>query len=72
MRPYVARGQQLPPGGIKAFAPDSAIAIAIGLRHASLNWMGRWPLRRMLAGQFAKAADIELPDYRVTPVSPAQ
>jgi 2-polyprenyl-6-methoxyphenol hydroxylase-like FAD-dependent oxidoreductase len=53
-----------------AFAPDSAIVI--GLRYASMNWMGRWPIRGMLARQFAKAADIELPDYRVTPVSPAQ
>jgi 2-polyprenyl-6-methoxyphenol hydroxylase-like FAD-dependent oxidoreductase len=61
MRPYVTRGQQLPPGGIRAFAPDSAIAI--GLRQASMNWMSRWPMRRLLAGQFAKAADIELPDY---------
>ncbi len=61
MRPYVARGQQLPPGGIKGYAPDSVIAI--GLRNASMRWMSRWPMRKLLAGQFAKAADIELPDY---------
>jgi 2-polyprenyl-6-methoxyphenol hydroxylase-like FAD-dependent oxidoreductase len=60
-RPYVARGQQLPPGGINGFAPDSAIAI--GLRTASMRWMSRWPIRNLLARQFAKAADIELPDY---------
>jgi hypothetical protein len=28
-----------------------------------MNWMSRWPMRKLLAGQFAKAADIELPDY---------
>jgi len=61
MRPYVGRGQQLPPGGIKGYAPDSVIAI--GLRNASMRWMSRWPMRKLLAGQFAKAADIELPDY---------
>jgi len=60
-RPYVTRGQQLPPGGIRGFAPDSAIAI--GLRTASMRWMSRWPMRNLLARQFAKAADIELPDY---------
>jgi hypothetical protein len=51
----------LPLGGIRGFAPDSAIAI--GLRNASMNWMSRWPMRKLLAGQFTKAADIELPDY---------
>jgi 2-polyprenyl-6-methoxyphenol hydroxylase-like FAD-dependent oxidoreductase len=60
-RPYVVKGQELPPGGVKGFAPDSAIAI--GLRNASMRWMGRWPMRNLLARQFAKAADIELPDY---------
>jgi hypothetical protein len=25
--------------------------------------MSRWPMRKLLAGQFAKAAHIELPDY---------
>ena len=52
---------RLPLGGIRGFAPDSAIAI--GLRTASMRWMSRWPIRNLLAGQFAKAADIELPDY---------
>jgi hypothetical protein len=45
----------------RGFAPDSAIAI--GLRTASMRLMSRWPIRNLLAGQFAKAADIELPDY---------
>jgi 2-polyprenyl-6-methoxyphenol hydroxylase-like FAD-dependent oxidoreductase len=63
MRPYVTRGQQLPPGGVRGYAPDSAIAI--GLRTASMRWMSRWPMRNLLARQFAKAADIRLPDYAV-------
>jgi 2-polyprenyl-6-methoxyphenol hydroxylase-like FAD-dependent oxidoreductase len=61
MRPYATRSQELPPGGVKGFAPDSAIAI--GLRNASMSWMSRWPMRKLMAAQFAKAADIELPDY---------
>jgi 2-polyprenyl-6-methoxyphenol hydroxylase-like FAD-dependent oxidoreductase len=60
-RPYVTKGQQLPPGGIRGYAPAGAAAIA--LRTASMRWMTRWPMRNLLARQFAKAADIELPTY---------
>lgn len=28
-----------------------------------MAWMTRWPLRSIMAGQFAKAGDIALPDY---------
>jgi 2-polyprenyl-6-methoxyphenol hydroxylase-like FAD-dependent oxidoreductase len=61
MRPYVTRGQQLPPGGVRGFAPASAATI--WLRTASMRWMGSWPVRNLLAAQFAKAGDITLPDY---------
>ncbi|MFJ9844121.1 FAD-dependent monooxygenase [Kitasatospora sp. NPDC101155] len=61
MRPYVARAQELPPGGMNGYAPDTALMIR--LRAASMRWMGRWPLRAVLAAQFAKAGDIALPDY---------
>jgi 2-polyprenyl-6-methoxyphenol hydroxylase-like FAD-dependent oxidoreductase len=61
LRPYVTSGQKLPPGGVRGFAPSSALTIA--LRAASMRSMGRWPMRRMLAAQFAKAADVTLPDY---------
>jgi 2-polyprenyl-6-methoxyphenol hydroxylase-like FAD-dependent oxidoreductase len=61
MRPYVTSGQKLPPGGVRGFAPGSALTIA--LRAASMRSMGRWPMRKVLAAQFAKAADITLPDY---------
>jgi 2-polyprenyl-6-methoxyphenol hydroxylase-like FAD-dependent oxidoreductase len=61
MRPYVASAQKLPPGGVKAFAPTSAVPIR--LRAASMRWMTRWPLKGLIARQFGKAADIALPDY---------
>lgn len=61
MRPYVERSQQLPPGGVSGYAPKSAAYIR--MRTASMAWMTRWPLRSIMAGQFAKAGDIALPDY---------
>ncbi|MER7585382.1 FAD-dependent monooxygenase [Kitasatospora sp. NPDC097691] len=61
MRPYVTQAQELPPGGLNGYAPDSAVMIR--LRAASMRWMGRWPLRNLLAAQFAKADAIDLPDY---------
>lgn len=61
MRPYVKRSQELPPGGVKGFAPDTAFAIS--MRAMSMRWMGRWPLRNLIASQFGKASDFELPNY---------
>ncbi|MGE7386535.1 FAD-dependent monooxygenase [Streptomyces sp. NPDC004126] len=61
MRPYVDQAQELPPGGAKGFAPSSALAIR--LRAASMRSMTRWPMRNLLAAQFAKASNIALPDY---------
>jgi len=61
MRPYVTEGQKLPPGGIGGFAPASRLDIAV--RTASMRWMTRWPLRPLIAAQFAKAGNITLPDY---------
>ncbi|MFG3223952.1 FAD-dependent monooxygenase [Kitasatospora sp. NPDC048194] len=61
MRPYVTRAQELPPGGMSGYAPHSALTIR--LRAASLRWMSRWPLRPLMAAQFAKAGDIGLPHY---------
>ncbi|MFJ9457887.1 FAD-dependent monooxygenase [Kitasatospora sp. NPDC101447] len=61
MRPYVARAQELPPGGLSGYAPDSALMIR--LRAASMRWMSRRPLRNLLAAQFTKADAIDLPDY---------
>jgi len=61
MRTYVAQGQKLPPGGVRGFAPTSAFMIH--LRAASMRWMTRWPMRRLVSGQFTKADAIELPSY---------
>jgi 2-polyprenyl-6-methoxyphenol hydroxylase-like FAD-dependent oxidoreductase len=61
MRPYVASGQQLPPGGVGGYAPNSALAIR--MRATSMRMMTRWPMRTLVAKQFAKAADVALPDY---------
>ncbi|MEU3355057.1 FAD-dependent monooxygenase [Streptomyces sp. NPDC037389] len=61
MRPYVGRAQQLPPGGASGYAPSSALAI--GLRNLSMRAMNHWPMKNLLAAQFAKAGDIALPEY---------
>jgi 2-polyprenyl-6-methoxyphenol hydroxylase-like FAD-dependent oxidoreductase len=67
MRPYVTEGQKLPPGGVSGYAPRGRFEIR--MRTASMNWMTRWPLRPLIAAQFAKAGNIALPDYgqRVEP-----
>ncbi|GLY80641.1 FAD-dependent monooxygenase [Actinoallomurus iriomotensis] len=62
MRPYVTEAQKLPPGGASGFAPSSALAIR--MRAASMRSMTRWPMRSLIAAQFAKAGNITLPDYR--------
>jgi 2-polyprenyl-6-methoxyphenol hydroxylase-like FAD-dependent oxidoreductase len=61
MRPYVARGQEFPPGGVAGFAPNRQAMIR--MRMISMRWMTRWPMRALIAAQFAKAGDIALPDY---------
>ncbi|MFE0700761.1 FAD-dependent monooxygenase [Streptomyces sp. NPDC058872] len=61
MRPYVSQAQQLPPGGASGFAPSGRLGIR--LRDLSMRQMTRWPMRNLLAAQFAKAGDIALPDY---------
>jgi 2-polyprenyl-6-methoxyphenol hydroxylase-like FAD-dependent oxidoreductase len=66
LRPYVAQAQQLPPGGVRGYAPATRLGIAA--QAATMRWMSRWPLRPLLARQFAKAGDIALPDYEGQPV----
>jgi 2-polyprenyl-6-methoxyphenol hydroxylase-like FAD-dependent oxidoreductase len=61
MRPYVARAQQLPPGGVSGYAPRSRTMIR--LRDFNMRLMGHWPMKLLLTGQFTKAGGIELPDY---------
>jgi 2-polyprenyl-6-methoxyphenol hydroxylase-like FAD-dependent oxidoreductase len=64
MRPYIDQAQELPPAGVNGFVPSSRIAIAFFT--GMLRWMDRWPMRNLLAAQFAKADAIELPDYDET------
>ncbi|MEV4438659.1 FAD-dependent monooxygenase [Streptomyces sp. NPDC049577] len=64
MRPYVSQAQELPPGGVPGFAPSGRLGIR--LRDLSMRSMTRWPVRNLLAAQFAKAGDIELPEYGLT------
>ncbi|MBM2622914.1 FAD-dependent monooxygenase [Actinoplanes sp. LDG1-06] len=61
MAAYVADGTRLPPGGMAGFAPGSRLAIR--LRAASMNSMGRWPMKQLLARQFGKAEAIDLKPY---------
>ncbi|TSD99728.1 FAD-binding monooxygenase [Skermania sp. ID1734] len=61
MRPYVARAQELPPGGVRGYAPNSRLAIK--LQTASVRSWTRWPMRPILARVFAKADAIDLPSY---------
>ncbi len=64
MRAYVARSQQLPPGGVAGFAPKSSAYIA--LRAMSMRTMTHWPVKNLIASQFAKANDLQLPDYELS------
>jgi len=71
MRPYVAQAQQLPPGGVSGYAPNTALMIR--LRSLSMTASTRWPLRAIFAAQFHKADAIDLPSYDFTaPARPAQ
>jgi 2-polyprenyl-6-methoxyphenol hydroxylase-like FAD-dependent oxidoreductase len=58
---YVATAQELPPGGMKMFAPRSRLVIA--LRALSWRMMTRRPMRGIMEKQAAKADRITLPDY---------
>lgn len=61
MRPYVDQAQQLPPRGASGYAPSGRLGIL--LRDLSMRSMTRWPMRNLLAAQFAKAGNIALPRY---------
>ncbi len=62
MRQYVAQSQELPPGGVAGYAPESTLRIALGW--ASMRWSQRWPMRPMMERIFSKADAIDLPDYK--------
>jgi len=60
MRDYAKQCQTLPPGGVKGFAPNSALMIR--MRNLSMG-MARRPMGALIAGQFQKADAITLKDY---------
>lgn len=66
MAPYVQQAQQLPPGGVAGYAPDTALMIK--LRAKSMTWMTHWPLKQIFGGQFTKADAIDLPSYDFSPL----
>jgi 2-polyprenyl-6-methoxyphenol hydroxylase-like FAD-dependent oxidoreductase len=62
MRPYVTNAQQLPPGGIKGYAPTSNLTIRS--RTFSTKLMVSRPLRGLVKRLFfSRAEAIDLPDY---------
>ena len=69
MRDYVKQCQQLPPGGMNGYAPQGRLMLK--LRVASMLMMNHWPMRGLLAKQFAKADAIDLPNYGVGAVKPS-
>ncbi|ASW54090.1 FAD-dependent monooxygenase [Plantactinospora sp. KBS50] len=64
LRDYVRRGQALPPGGLRGFAPRTRLEISA--RTASMRMMHHWPVRNILARQFGKADATRLPEYAPT------
>jgi hypothetical protein len=67
MAGYVAEGSQLPPGGVKMFAPNGRLLIR--MRALSMRMMGVWPMKGLLEKQFSKAEAITLKDYERTQMS---
>ena len=61
MAPYVSQAQQLPPGGVSGYAPNTSLMI--NLRAKSMTWMTHWPLKQIFGGQFTKADAIDLASY---------
>jgi 2-polyprenyl-6-methoxyphenol hydroxylase-like FAD-dependent oxidoreductase len=62
VRPYVDTGQKLPPGGVRAYAPQSQRAI--WARWMSTRLMASRPLRGLTRRLFfSKAGAIDLPEY---------
>jgi 2-polyprenyl-6-methoxyphenol hydroxylase-like FAD-dependent oxidoreductase len=61
MAGYVAQGTELPPGGVRMFAPNGRLLIR--MRALSMRMTSHWPMRQLLAKQFAKADAITLKDY---------
>jgi 2-polyprenyl-6-methoxyphenol hydroxylase-like FAD-dependent oxidoreductase len=62
MREFIRVSQQLPPGGVRGFAPGSRLAIALRNRSMAMM-MSLPPIRRMMAKQVDKATALVLREY---------
>jgi 2-polyprenyl-6-methoxyphenol hydroxylase-like FAD-dependent oxidoreductase len=69
MKDYVAQALELPPGGVKGFAPAGALMIR--LRNLSMRMMTRWPMKQLVAKQFQKSDGIVLKSYERSAASSA-
>jgi hypothetical protein len=63
MQAYVDTCTKLPPGGLGAYAPQSALMIR--MRQLSMRSMLRPPMRSILDREFRKGDGMVLPDYEV-------
>jgi 2-polyprenyl-6-methoxyphenol hydroxylase-like FAD-dependent oxidoreductase len=70
MAAYVVAGLELPPGGVKGFAPQSALMIR--LRGVSMRMMNHWPMRQMIMKQANKADAITLKTYPAVSSAPGR
>jgi 2-polyprenyl-6-methoxyphenol hydroxylase-like FAD-dependent oxidoreductase len=61
LEPYVKAGTELPPGGMKGFAPRSRSAI--WLRAKTWNLMSVWPMTAIMRKVAGRADAITLPEY---------
>ncbi len=63
LTPYAEAALELPPGGIKGFAPQSRLMI--WLRAKSWKMMAVWPMSAVMRKVAARADAIALPDYSI-------
>jgi 2-polyprenyl-6-methoxyphenol hydroxylase-like FAD-dependent oxidoreductase len=61
--PYARAALELPPGGIRGFAPRTQLMIS--LRARSMGWLNHWPWSAMMRRIAGRAEAITLPDYRI-------
>jgi 2-polyprenyl-6-methoxyphenol hydroxylase-like FAD-dependent oxidoreductase len=64
MEPYAKAAMELPPGGIKGFAPRTKWVI--WLRARSWNMMAHWPMAAVMRKVANRADAITLKDYAIT------
>jgi 2-polyprenyl-6-methoxyphenol hydroxylase-like FAD-dependent oxidoreductase len=63
MQAYVDACTKLPPGGVAAYAPQSALMI--WMRQLSMRSMLHWPMRSILEREFRKGDGMVLPAYQL-------